>query len=332
MSKPLVLGPYLVAIVLVIATAHGARAQGPDNLVVDDVSSFAPCSESCQSPAPIPPGSGQVNSHNIGQFLIDDYLARWGLALSKPAYIFTKHSLFGNGRNAWTSVAYVGETRHRLYVEKDGTVSANTVVLSQEPAGIQRTLTVVVDHGNTDIGDLVDTMLVDAQDKINQDHWDHAAQLGLAEPIVGFDFVNLVVSADEFDDPLQGPKTPASVYDLLTTKGFVLGDYDLIVVMDLDPAHPAGGFAFFGGTWAYIGYFFEADPGFVSLSADVLASVASALYHHEVGHAWGWEHEWDGNNLTYKGPLIVNPRLFGWTDTDGDGVPEILDDTPYGSP
>jgi hypothetical protein len=29
-------------------------------------------------------------------------------------------------------------------------------------------------------------------------------------------------------------------------------------------------------------------------------------------------------------PFITSPILFGWEDVDGDGVPEILDDTPYG--
>ena len=29
-------------------------------------------------------------------------------------------------------------------------------------------------------------------------------------------------------------------------------------------------------------------------------------------------------------PFISAPILFGWEDVDGDGIPEILDDTPYG--
>ena len=28
--------------------------------------------------------------------------------------------------------------------------------------------------------------------------------------------------------------------------------------------------------------------------------------------------------------FIAPPILFGWEDVDGDGVPEILDSTPYG--
>ena len=190
----------------------------------------------------------------------------------------------------------------------------------------------VVDHGNTNIADLVDTLLVDVQDAINADHRQHAAEIGLAESIVGFDYTNLLVSADEFADPLLDPRRPAKVHELVISKGFFLEDFDLIVVMDLDPANQRGGFAFFGGTFAYIGYFFLQDLGFVTLTEDRLDSFARALYHHEVGHVWGWEHDWDSNSTTYDGRLIVNPRLFGWTDTDGDGVPEILDPTPYGAP
>jgi hypothetical protein len=30
-------------------------------------------------------------------------------------------------------------------------------------------------------------------------------------------------------------------------------------------------------------------------------------------------------------PFFVPPVLFGWEDVDGDGTPEIFDDTPYSS-
>jgi hypothetical protein len=30
--------------------------------------------------------------------------------------------------------------------------------------------------------------------------------------------------------------------------------------------------------------------------------------------------------------LMTDPVLYGWTDTDGDGIPEIIDPTPYGQP
>ncbi len=325
--------PVLIIIILFLMIP-GAFSQDPGDLVIDDPSAFAPCTGSCQGSPPSPPGASRVNKHNIEQVLIDEYMARWGVALSKPAYIFTRRVGLGAVQPVigWTSVAYLDKERYRLYVQPDGTVSGSVRSISVSPAYLQKTLTVVIDHGNTNIGDVIDTLWVDAQDAINADHWQHAAEIGLAQPIVGFDFINLLVSADELADTLRGPKTPARVYEVLISRGIVLKNYDLIVVMDMDPAHPAGGFAFLGGTWSYIGYFFAGDPGFVMLPDELLRSVARALYHHEVGHAWSWEHEWDPASTTYSGPMIVNPRLYGWTDTDGDGVPEILDNTPYGGP
>lgn len=326
----------LMPFVLLLAIVAGmpALANDPANLIIDDASVFAPCDSPCPpSAAPMPDGQKRINPGNIEQVLTDDFLSRWGIFVPKPAYVFTKNAQFGNGRNAWTGVAYVDGNRYRAYVQPDGSVFTWRLSdLDHLPVGNQRVLTVVVDHGNSDIATWLGTPLDDLQAIINQDHWDHAAGLGLPAPIVSFTFTNLLVSATEFADPIQGPKTPADVEALVTAKGYVVDDYEIIAVMDIDPANASGGFAFFGGSFAYIGYFSLPDPGFVNLTAEHMASTTRALYHHEIGHSWGWEHNWDNGGLTYRGPLIVNPRLFGWTDTDGDGVPEIQDPTPYGAP
>jgi len=98
--------------------------------------------------------------------------------------------------------------------------------------------------------------------------------------------------------------------------------------LDLDAANPAGGFASYGGDFAYLGYYFLRSDKKVNLELTQLNGLARALYHHEVGHIWGWEHDWTG--CAQSPPFITAPALFGWTDTDYDGVPEILDSTPYG--
>jgi hypothetical protein len=43
----------------------------------------------------------------------------------------------------------------------------------------------------------------------------------------------------------------------------------------------------------------------------------------------GWYEREFGTQLGYE-PFITSPRLFGWEDVDGDGVPEIMDRRPYG--
>jgi hypothetical protein len=59
-------------------------------------------------------------------------------------------------------------------------------------------------------------------------------------------------------------------------------------------------------------------------------------FNHEFSHLFGMMDDWpylptidgaDGIATTDWIPY----DLFGWTDTDGDGVPEIIDSTPYGT-
>jgi hypothetical protein len=62
------------------------------------------------------------------------------------------------------------------------------------------------------------------------------------------------------------------------------------------------------------------------------------LISHELLHTFGYpaDHRWpagDGNQVdeTDQSDVFNWPTLMlGWTDTDGDGVPEIIDPTPYG--
>jgi hypothetical protein len=52
-----------------------------------------------------------------------------------------------------------------------------------------------------------------------------------------------------------------------------------------------------------------------------------------MAHLWGWDHEWSrrcGRAPMPFAPFPAATQLFGWEDVDGDGVPEILDPTPYG--
>ena len=67
------------------------------------------------------------------------------------------------------------------------------------------------------------------------------------------------------------------------------------------------------------------------------AELYYTLLSHELAHALGWQHVWPlglGSGGATRDWNSENPTwptlLFGWTDTDGDGVPEILDPTPYG--
>jgi hypothetical protein len=112
-------------------------------------------------------------------------------------------------------------------------------------------------------------------------------------------------------------------------KGLSPDDFRPVIVVDLNPDRVAGGFANPGGD-IYMGNY---GRWTAALGEREWSSVARAVYHHEVAHYWGWDHGWSSTcGATKLGfePFIAAPVLFGWEDVDGDGVPEIIDDRPYG--
>ena len=104
--------------------------------------------------------------------------------------------------------------------------------------------------------------------------------------------------------------------------------YDFLVVVNPDPSSPEGGASYPGSAPPWYIYLGNFSTWTTPLTQANLTSIANAAYHHEIGHYWGWRHDW---TCMYEGPFISEPALFGWTDTGGDGTPEIIDPTPYGT-
>ena len=107
-------------------------------------------------------------------------------------------------------------------------------------------------------------------------------------------------------------------------------EYDVLVVINLDPTESEGGQAIPEEQFVYMGNFkrWRGPLDFADWR-----SVVRAVYHHEVAHLWGWRHDWSRRcregGAAYA-PFVAAPVLFGWEDVDGDGLAEILDSTPYG--
>lgn len=165
----------------------------------------------------------------------------------------------------------------------------------------------------------------------NEDHAAFARAKGFAGPIVSFESTNVVISPAQIADP----RSRAAVLAAAGREGLGSSGYDFIVSLNIDPARSEGGFATPGDGFVYVGNyrFWSTTLG----SSDWL-SIAATAYHHEVAHHWGWPatHDWspacsaaDLTDLGFR-PFLAAPVLFGWEDVDGDGVPEILDETPYG--
>lgn len=219
----------------------------------------------------------------------------------------------------WTSVVFVDGTCYRAYINAEGDVTS----LSSQPIlplGHQRVLSVIVDYPNLDFEANFEHWTA-AQNYINEKHRIYGDELGI-EPIVQFANDHVFIEPEEVTSYVS-----TDIYNLLTLKGVPYLEYDIIALVDLDTENPSGGFAVPEGEFMKIGWFFN-DETPKTITTERMIDVAKAVYHHEIGHLWGWEHEWSDADTTEV--FITKPSLFGWTDLDGDGVIEILDETPYG--
>ena len=278
---------------------------------------------------------GTVRFDNVREHMVREF-AVWGLEIGSPPITMDSTAVDTNqARSATHFVANVYRENdvHTVHIWPDGKVSSYLVCsVAVRPWGEIRVALVVVDHGNTNMAALLSKEWPSAQDSVNQDfeHW--ARKAGLNTAPVRFRSVNLLATPEEIPDP----QSIDSVRSYLARKGLLWKvDYDIAAVLNMDAevqygwagwASPFAGFAF-----AQCHVCSPYDQGTVfRLNAAMLDSLAQTLYHHEIGHVMGWSHHWRGGPAGTR--IITNPALFGWTDTDGDSIPEMADPTPYGAP
>ncbi len=273
------------------------------------------------------------------------YQNKYGLALSAPAV--ARFNNTGNpSESMWVSTAYIGDTLYEVDLWDSARTFANTRSLNNarqypacRPSGRLTILVVFLDYRNTRFDR--DTMLKalrTATAKANGFYSQYAAAHGWKTPILQLDVTGAYVT------PPPSPGELLKVGQIKSLTGLDPTRFDMLFEVDLDSAHTykrpagmevAGGITFRGcdGTpahdiniWMELGN--DNDPvGYLHLT----------LLDHELAHAMGWQHEWpigDGGTATTRewvnGIQLWPVLLFGWTDTDGDGIPEILDPTPYG--
>jgi hypothetical protein len=267
------------------------------------------------------------------------YQRLFGQSIERPAIYNTSPECQAQRANL-TTTAYLqrsGKTSRLLsmYTTFDGSDSArigNSIVLT--PAGTIRVLVAFFRYPETVSVDAVNDW-TRGQAQINDDHVAFAKKQGYATPIVTFNNTNVVIDSTATGTVLQDgsaldPRSPQSVRLTLQQRGFVLDDYELVISIDMHPSRFAGGVSINASRFIHVGnYFRRTSP----LSARDWMFVARTAYHHEVPHQWGWPgtHDWSAPcETTRTEPFIVPPMLLGWEDTDGDHIPEILDETPYG--
>jgi hypothetical protein len=272
-------------------------------------------------------GASKKDAGAVRTAIVKAYSNNFGLEIPFPAYV----KAAGPGNTYYyTSSAYVGTRRYRIYLHDDGTVEAN-VFDAKRPQGIYRVGVVAIDHGNTNIAALLSTLWVQVQQEINDNYAAFSTSHGFTEPVLQFLSTNFLASSTE----IANPGNSEAIASFIEGRGYRREDFDILVSMDLDAQNCRGGSTTYGGNFVYMGYYFSPTT-FADLSKNAangksrLFWIGKAIYDHECGHIFGWEHEWTPNWQLRPDGLITDPVLYGWTDTDGDGIPEIMDPTPYG--
>jgi len=268
---------------------------------------------------------------SIASAVRDNYFREFGEVIPIPAIFNDERATDCLHRSHLTTTAYLRQSAKRstlleMYLSHDGTQvlsKRRTDVLT--PAGTFKVVVVVVRYPAT-VGDDALEQLGAAQRQINDDHAAFARAHGYASPIVQFENTNIIVDPNEVGDPHQ----PANVRAAAARAGVPVEGSDLVIVLDPDPVHFAGGLATLSSGDVYVGNFMRWTA---MLGAPQWLSIARTAYHHEVAHHWGWRHDWTptcgGTKLGFE-PFLIAPILAGWEDVDGDGVPEVLQKSPYG--
>jgi hypothetical protein len=264
---------------------------------------------------------------SIRTAIVKAYRDNFGLDIPFPAYV--KATSYKN-TCSFTSVAYIGTTRYRIYLHDDGTIEANACDVKR-PQGTYRVAVVAIDHGNTNIAALLNTDWAEVQQEINDNYEAFSMSHGFTEPVLRFSNTNLLATSSQ----IANPRNSADIISFVESNGYRQEDFDIFVALDLDAQNCRGGWANYGGNFVYMGYYFS-PIAFADLNNNAangksqLFWIGKSIYDHECGHIFGWEHEWIPNWQLRPGDLITDPVLYGWTDTDGDGIPEILS-TPASS-
>jgi len=254
------------------------------------------------------------------------YRAEFGRSFGTPAVHIDDPNSECRVGSSVTSTAYrrVSDEWAELFVLRlsmaGGLVrKSNPWVLT--PAGRFRVITFVMDYPT--LGADFDRWWSAAQARINDDHLAFAKSRGYRAPVIQFDNTNFRVPLHIASNRLEDQKRAAE------EAGIRVVDYQIFVTLDLNPRQFGGGLAnLMTRRSVHVGNYFHATT---ALTEKQLHAIASTVYHHEIAHLWGWEHDWAQDcTRTHYVPFITNPVLFGWEDLDGDGIPEINDPSPYG--
>jgi hypothetical protein len=209
------------------------------------------------------------------------------------------------------------------------------------PSGTFRVLTVFVDYGNTGTDRATALAKVPVVvGWLNGLYTNFALSQELSAPL-------MAVEADgAYISPPPAPGEFLTADQIRSMTGKDPSAYDFLMQIDLDAnatlasryfsdiLEPGGGVALQGcGTGSKFGIIniWSSVPAASDLEGGLVMD-----FDHELSHLFGMLDNWpfiqgatgpDGTTVDDWIPYA----MFGWTDADGDGIPEIIDPTPYGT-
>lgn len=271
---------------------------------------------------------------------------RQNLGLNFTAPPFARYSkLFANELNEgrWVSAIYYNNKMYEAAIFDNGFESFRTYDVASgdtgfcRPSGVLKLLIVIVDYGTVPYDLTTLTSLIAEAGRISNQRWlDYSTSIGLSAPILQ------VETTIAFAGPPVTAGETLTAEQILARTGYNTRDFHITAEVEIDANNSVAGEA--GGVGISLGggchpagsQRVNIAMSHRSSSDDIRALVGGSIYDHELIHAMGWMHWWPNGKADNLGWLDTRDAwmpylLFGWTDTDGDGVVEILDaSTPYG--
>jgi hypothetical protein len=254
-------------------------------------------------------------------------LARWiGAVYYKGSFHYI--DLFDDGQYLESGGAYADLAHVSSY-------PSSTFFL--RPSGDFKILVAFVDYGNIPFDSEAATADVPTvADWMNQLY----DKFALSQ---GFDSAPMHITAQGVYLPVPRRGQLVSAQEVRAATGVDPARFDLLFELDVDADSTVSTTSFEGlleqgGGLALGGGGVEGCDVSVFSVATVETDIHGMLvtdFNHELSHLFGMMDNYPFGKATLPDGLPIDDwipyELFGWSDADGDGVPEIIDSTPYGT-
>ncbi len=284
------------------------------------------------------------------------YQERFGITMTAPA--LARKERYGVFTDPWVSTAWIGSQFYQIDLFPDGHDESWSAPVGRVaetktqampiccPEGVLTLLAVFIDYGNLGVSAAdVLAAFAAATQRLNEIYAGYTRGPSSTGPILQMQTRGVVIQPPEARDDLF--LSPSTIQAL---GGLDPAGYQLVAIVDLDATDTARhayvtrpDFDTFG---LASGCCPCADPGVdiwvgIDDSSQLWGDdsrLLTTLLAHEVFHHFGYPatHDWpctDGPQVDATdccGSVQIPALFLGWTDTDGDGIPELIDPTPYG--